>query len=173
MSAPVASETPQPVEGKQGDKRMIGRWAEPGSDQHCAELVAVQRDGMRLIIQPRTPDGGGRGVLEELFFDSVFVEPHDGAQPPGHGGAGAASDFQVAGEAFDVGAADGEQGQGAKAAPGGELAQVQRARFARQPAVPGQEPGEGESFRLAERRLDGDENSRRGSGGHRIPPGPG
>jgi hypothetical protein len=38
--------------------------------------------------------------------------------------AGAAACFQVAGEAFDVGAADCEQWHGAGATPGGELAQV-------------------------------------------------
>jgi hypothetical protein len=46
-------------------------------------------------------------VLEELFFDRVLVEPGDGAQPPGNSGAGAPFGFQVACEAFDVGAADG------------------------------------------------------------------
>ncbi len=46
----------------------------------------------------------------------------------------------VAGEAFDIGAADGEQVQGAGAAPAGELAQVQRVGLASQAAVPGQEP---------------------------------
>jgi hypothetical protein len=46
--------------------------------------------GMRLIIQPWPADVSGRGVLEELFFDRVAVEPGDGAQPSGDGGAGAA-----------------------------------------------------------------------------------
>jgi hypothetical protein len=68
---------------------------------------------------------GGRGMLEKFLFDGVLVEPGDGAQPPGDGSAGTAARFQVAGEAFDVGAADGEQVQGAGAAPGGELAQIQ------------------------------------------------
>jgi len=87
---------------------MLGQRAEPGGDQQRAELVAVQRDGMRVIIHP---DGGHerRGVLEEVLFDGVLVEPGDGAQPPGDGGAGPAAGFQVAGEAFDVGTADGEQ----------------------------------------------------------------
>jgi hypothetical protein len=40
----------------------------------------------------------------------------------GDGDASAAAYFQVAGEAFDAGAADGEQGRGAGAVPGGELA---------------------------------------------------
>ena len=79
---------------------------------------------MRLVVQPGPADVRGRGVLQEFFFDRVAVEPGDGAQPPGDGGAGAAPGFRVAGEALDVGATDGEQVQGAGAAPGGELAQV-------------------------------------------------
>jgi hypothetical protein len=64
---------------------------------------------MGLVIQPRSADMSGRGMLEELFFDRVLVEPGDRAQPPGDGRAGAPFGFQVAGEAFDVGAVDGEQ----------------------------------------------------------------
>jgi hypothetical protein len=114
---------------------------------------------MRLIIQAWPPHVGGRGVLEELFFDHVFVEPGDGAQPPGDGGAGAAPGFQVPGEAFDVGAPDGEQVQGAGAAPGGELAQVQGIRLAGQAAVSGQKPGEREPLGVGEDRLDRGEGS--------------
>jgi len=62
------------------------------------------------------------------------------------------------------GAADGEQVQGAGAAPGGELAQVQRVRVAGQAAVPGQEPGEREPFGVGEDGLDRDERGRWGSG---------
>ena len=58
-------------------------------------------------------------MLEELLFDRVSLEPSDGAQPPDDGGARSHSCFQVAGEAFDIGASDGEQVQGAGAAPGG------------------------------------------------------
>jgi hypothetical protein len=56
-------------------------------------------------------------VLQEFLFEGVLVEPGDGAQPPGDGRPGAAAGFQVAGEAFDVGAADGEQAQGAGPLP--------------------------------------------------------
>jgi len=90
---------------------------------------------MRLVIEPRPPDVRGRGVLEEFFFDGVLVEPGDGAQPSGDRGPGPASGFEIAGEALDIGAADGEQVQETGAAPGGELAQVQCVRFAGQPAV--------------------------------------
>jgi hypothetical protein len=69
---------------------MLDRWAESRCDQERAELVAVQGDGMGLVVQPRTADVRGRGVLQEFFFDRVPVEPGDGAQPPRDGGAGPA-----------------------------------------------------------------------------------
>jgi hypothetical protein len=68
--------------------------------------------------------------------------------------ARAAPGFQVPGEALDVGPADREQRQGTGAAPGGELAQIQRVGLAGQPAVAGQEPGEGEPFGIGESWLD-------------------
>jgi hypothetical protein len=56
-------------------------------------------------------------------------------------------------EALDVNSADGEQDQGSAAAPAGELAQVQRVGLAGQAAVPGQEPGEGDSLGVGEAGL--------------------
>ena len=38
---------------------MLGRRPQPGGDQQGAELVAVQRDGMRLLVNPGTADVGG------------------------------------------------------------------------------------------------------------------
>jgi hypothetical protein len=45
-------------------------------------------------------------MVEEFFLNGVLVEPGDGAQPPGNGGAGTAPGFLLAGEGLDVGAAD-------------------------------------------------------------------
>jgi hypothetical protein len=90
------------------------------------------------------------GAVPELFLDHVLVEPGDGAQPAGNSGAGAPFAFQVACEAFDAGAADGEQARGAGAAPGGEPAQAQRVRLASQAAVPRQETCEREPFGVGE-----------------------
>src|ERR1700749_5246977 len=87
----------------------------------------------------------------------MAVEPGDGAQPPGDGGARPASGFQVTGEAFDVGAADGEQAQGAGTAPRSELPQVEGIGLSCQAAVPGQEPRERGPLGIAECGLDGDE----------------
>ena len=101
---------PQPVEREQGDQRVLAGRAEAGGDQERPDLVAVQGGGVRLVVQPGTADVRGGRVLEELFFDGVLVEPGDGAQPPGDGGAGAAAGFQLAGEGLDVGAATANSG---------------------------------------------------------------
>jgi hypothetical protein len=147
---------------------VLGSRAEAGGDQERAELVTVQRGGVRLVIQPGTADVRCRGVHEDLLFHGVLVEPGDGAQPPCHGGAGAAAGLQFAGEGLDVGAADGEQGQGPGAAPAGELAKVESVGLAGQAAVPGQEPGEREPLSIGEGRLDGGEGTGLGRGGHRA-----
>src|SRR5260370_32977203 len=68
-------------------------------------------------------DVGGRGILEEVFLDRVLAEPGDSAQPPGDGRAGPALEFEFPCEAFDVGAAGGEQGERAGRAPRGERTQ--------------------------------------------------
>ena len=102
-----------------------------------------------------------------ILISSENVEPRDGAQPPGHGRPAPALSFQLAGEGLDVGAADGEQRQGAGAAPAAELAQVERVGLAGQAAVPGQVPGEREPLGVGEGRLDGDESGRWNRGGHR------
>jgi hypothetical protein len=132
------------------DQRVHGRRSEPGRYQQCAELVAVQGDGVRLVVDPRPADMGGQGTIEQLFSDRVLVEPGDCAQPPGDGGACPASGFQVPGEALDVGTADGEQGHQAGPALAGELAQIQDVGLPGQAAVPGNEPGEGESLGVGE-----------------------
>ncbi len=118
---------------------MLGRGAEPGGDQEGADFVAVQAGGVGLVVQPRTADMDGGGVLEQLLPDGVLVEPRDGAQPSSHGSPGPAGGLQVAAEALDVRAAHAEQPQPAVMAPGRELPQVQRVGLAGQAGVPGQE----------------------------------
>jgi len=63
---------PQPVQREQRDQRVPGGRAEPGGGQQCAELVAVQRDGAGLVVDPGPPDMGGRGAIQELFLDRVL-----------------------------------------------------------------------------------------------------
>jgi len=74
---------PQPVQREQGDQRVLGGRPEPGGDQERAELVAVQGGGVRLVVQPRSADVRGRGMLEEFFLDGVPVKPGDGAKAAG------------------------------------------------------------------------------------------
>jgi hypothetical protein len=162
---------PQPVQREQRDQRMH-RWrAEPGGDEERAELVAVQRGRVGLVVDPRAADVGGRRAVQELFFDGVLVKSGDGGQPPRDGGAGPAHRLQLSGEGLNVGAADGEQPQRAGAAPAGELAQVQGVCLAGQAAVPGQEPGESNSLGVSEGGLDRCERGGWGGCGHRAPPG--
>jgi hypothetical protein len=116
---------PQPVQREQGDQRMLERRPEPGGHQQGSQFVAIQGGGMRLIIQAGTPYVCGRGMVQELFFNGVLVEPGDGGLPPGDSGAGVSPGFQFPGEPFNICTADGEQGHGTGAAPSGELAQVQ------------------------------------------------
>jgi hypothetical protein len=132
---------PQPVQGQQRDQRVLGRRAEPGCHQQRAELVTIQADSVRLIVQPRAAHMGCGRVIEKFFLDRVAVEPGHCAQPPRDGRAGAAAGFEVAGEALDVRAAGGEQVQLVLLAPGRVLAQDQLVGLAGQAAIPGQEPG--------------------------------
>ena len=51
---------PQPVQGEQRDQRMH-RWRpETSGDEERSELVAVQRSRVRLVVDPRPADVGGR-----------------------------------------------------------------------------------------------------------------
>ena len=51
---------PQPVQGEQRDQRVLCRRPEPGGDQQGTELVAVQGDGMGLVVDLRAANVGGR-----------------------------------------------------------------------------------------------------------------
>jgi hypothetical protein len=81
------------------------------------EIVASR--SMRLVVQPGPADVRCRGMLEKFLLEGVLAEPADRAQPPGDRGPDAAFRLEFAGEGLDVGAADGEQGQGPCAASGG------------------------------------------------------
>ena len=47
---------PKPIQSQQADERVIAGAGESGSDQHGADLVAVQARGVRLVVETRTPD---------------------------------------------------------------------------------------------------------------------
>ena len=76
---------------------MLAGRPEPGGDQQGTELVAVQGDGMGLVVHPRTAHVRSRRAAKEFFLDRVLIEPGDGGQPPGDRGAGPAPLLQVPG----------------------------------------------------------------------------
>ena len=86
---------PQPVEVEQGDQRVFGGGAEPGGDQQRADLVAVQAGGVGLVVDPRSADVRGEGMVERVFLDRVLVQSGDGGQPACDGRAGASGGFEV------------------------------------------------------------------------------
>jgi hypothetical protein len=109
---------------------VLGRGAEPGGDEQRADLVAVQAGGVGFVVDPRPADVHGRRVVEPVFLDCVPAQAGDGGQPSGDGRSCPARGFEIAGEQLDVSAPGSEQGEVALAAPGGELAQVQRVGLA-------------------------------------------
>jgi hypothetical protein len=52
---------------------MLGQRAEPGGNQQRAELVAVQRDGVRLVVDSRQADMGGRGVIQQRKLSGLVT----------------------------------------------------------------------------------------------------
>jgi hypothetical protein len=66
---------PQPVEGEQGNQRVVSGRAEPGGDQESPGFVAVQGGGVRFVVEPGAADVCGRGMLEEFFLYRVLIEP--------------------------------------------------------------------------------------------------
>jgi hypothetical protein len=50
---------PQPPSREQRDQRVLARCAESGRDEQGADLVAVQADGVRLVVQSRAADVDG------------------------------------------------------------------------------------------------------------------
>ena len=53
---------------------MFGGAAQPGGDQQGADLVAVQADGVGLVVQAGPADMDRRGMLEEVLLHGVAVE---------------------------------------------------------------------------------------------------
>ena len=62
---------PQAVDGPQADQGMPGGRAGPGGGQQCADLVAVQAGGVRLIIQAGPADMHCRGTIQQFLPGGV------------------------------------------------------------------------------------------------------
>jgi len=148
---------PEPIDGQQRDQGVLCRPAEAGGYEEGADLVAVEAGGVGLVVEAGPTDMNGRGSVEEAVLFGVAVEPGHRGQASGDGGPGPAELFEVAGEALDVSSADIEQAQLAALAPGDELAQIEGVGVTGQPAVAGQEAGEGELLGLAEHAVGDDD----------------
>jgi hypothetical protein len=165
---------PQPVQGEQRDQRVHGRRTEPRRYQQRAELIEIQGDGMRLVIDSRPADMGGGRAVQEFLFDGVPVNPAmvDSrrvtvalARPIASSSRAKPAMSAMSARRTANGARDPVRHQLAN------WAQVQRIGLAGQDAVPGQEPGERDPLGIGERGLDRGEHGGWGSSSHRSPPG--
>ena len=112
---------------------------------------------MGLVVEPGTPHVHGRGVLDHPLLGRVAVETGDGGQTPSDRRPGPAAGLEVAGIELDVGAVDVEQAQAVLAAPGQELAQVERVGLLGSAAIAGQEAGESDCLDVDVARVIQDE----------------
>ena len=138
---------------------MVARWP-----RKPAELVAVQVGDVGLVIDPWSADVHRRGVFDDAFFFGVAVEPDDRAQPTSHRRPRLSEILELAGEAFDVDAANLEQAVLTLPAPRRELAQIQRVGVTGVAAVTGEEPEQSCLLGFTHHRLI-PLNSGTGSGG--------
>src|SRR5207237_4156488 len=105
-----------------------------GGDQQRAEFVAVKTGGVRLVIEPRSPDVDRRRVVDETFLLGVAIQAGDRAEPPGHRRPGPPFRFEIT--ALDVETPSSEQPEVTGRTPVHELPQSQRVSLAGQPSVP-------------------------------------
>jgi hypothetical protein len=122
--------------------------AQSGGDEERAYFVAVEADGVGLVVDPGAADMHRWGMGDQAFFFGVAVEAGDGAQPPGDGRRRPALGFKLAAEGLDVAAAYLEQLKVAAVAVGDELAEIERVGVAGEAAVSAEEPGESDVFRV-------------------------
>ena len=100
---------PQAVEREQAEQRMVAGVAEPGGDEHGADLVAVEAGGVRLVVEARAAHVHRGRHRDEAFLFGVAVEARDRAQPARDRGPSPTERLEVTGERLDVGATRTEQ----------------------------------------------------------------
>ncbi len=127
---------------------MLGCGAEPGGDEERADLVAVQADGVGLVVDPWAADIDCGRVGDESFLFGVAVEAGHGAESPGDRGRRPTLGFELTAEGLDVASSDLEQLEAAPPAEGDELAEIQRVRVAGEAPIAAEEPGESDMLRI-------------------------
>ena len=88
---------------------MLGCRPEPGGDEERPYLVAVQADGMGLVVDPGSADMDRWGVGDQTFLFGVAVEAGHGAQSPGDGRRCPTLSFELPSEGLDVASPDLEE----------------------------------------------------------------
>ena len=148
---------------------MRGCRAEPGGNEERTDFVAVQADGMGLVVGPGPADMHRRGVSVQVLLLGVAVESGDGAQPAGDRCRRPTLDLELASEGLYVAAANLEQLEVAPVAERDKLAEIQSVRIASEAPIAAEETGEHHMFRIDQSGVLDDDSSR-GDGGHGIPP---
>ena len=100
---------PQPIQSQQAHERVIAGAGESGADEQGTDFVAVQARGIRFVVEVRTPNVHRGRDREQSFLFGVAVEARDRAQPPRDGRTRSSQRFEMATEAFNVGATGTEQ----------------------------------------------------------------
>ena len=94
-----------------GQLRDLQAGTEQPTVHATAQVVAVESDGVRFVVEARSADVDRWGVFDQAFLFGVAVEAGDRAEPTGDRGPGASASLQMAGEGLDVGAAGVEDRQ--------------------------------------------------------------
>ena len=136
---------------------VVARRGEASFDQERAKLVAVEPDGVGLVVEARPPDVHRGGVVDETFRLGVAVEADDRGEATSDRGARLAGGLQHAGEGLDVGAVDLQDRKVVGRAEQEELAEVARVGVTRESAVAAEEPGNRQQDRFMERVAGEDE----------------
>jgi hypothetical protein len=139
------------------------------SDEQCAELVAVQANRVRLVVEPGTAHMDRRRMFDQAFPPGVAVEARDRAQSTGDGRTSPPAGLELAAEALDVHAMHFEEPALMLRAPDNELSQVERVRLAGRTSIARQEPSERQLFTISEAPIDRNQSSR-STQIHRGPP---
>ena len=100
---------PEAIERKERNEGMVASTGKARGDEHRTDLVAVQANGVGLVVHFRSTHMNGWGVLNEAFLFGVPVEAGDRPQPSGDRRPRATVGFHLASECFDVRAADVEE----------------------------------------------------------------
>jgi hypothetical protein len=89
MSAPGASEMRNPLMASSEINACSGAVPSPAATSNAPTSLRSRPKCVRLVVQPWSAYLRGWGMVKQVFFDGVAVEPGDRAQQAGNGRSGA------------------------------------------------------------------------------------